>query len=464
MTAPMDRRRFLGTALACGAGAGLPLSLGAMPALAQPGGGYRALVCVFLYGGMDSFDGLIPYDRPSYDAWRAIRQPLLDRYAEAGVQATRRRGALSRLFPTHGTGGRDHALAPQLSPLADLFNAGRLAVVANVGPLEQPTTKAMVDAGTAALPPRLLSHNDQQSLWQTSAPEGARSGWGGRAADALKDLSGKTGSPYWTISTQSSPSFLAGRDSRPPEVGSLTLPETRGTREEEFGSRAVGALLRKHLSRPDDARNLLHRDYAGVQGPSIEIAGELSGLLGSTTQGEVVAQAGGSLATQLATVAKLISLRGQLGASQQVFLCGLGGFDTHKNQAETLPGLQEDIAGAMRAFYDWTVSAGLSQQVTTFTASDFGRTLSPNFDGTDHGWGGHHFVMGGAVRGGRIVGAVPEAALGHGQDFDRGRLIPTISLEQYGAPLAAWLGVPAGEMSAVFPNAGRFDQGAVDLF
>ena len=457
----ITRRSILRSGALLGAGAAIPMSLGAMPALAQQSG-YKALVCVFFAGGLDGHDCVIPYDAASYAEYEAVRRTLIATYdAEPGLRGSRSREALVPLTSSDpsASGSRRFALAPQMADLAPLFSGGRLSIVSNVGPLVEPTDRAAMDAGRVRLPPRLMSHNDQQSLWQTMQTEGANTGWGGRMSDALF-----ANSPFATVSASGNSTFLAGRASRGYQIGTFGAVQVSSADGFPFGSNQIAAALREHYQAESGVNNLFARDIAQIQADSVATSRELAALWNSTNAGSGASVPGNGLSGGLATVARTISLRQQLGVNRQVFFVQAGGFDSHITQAKGLPGLQRMIASALAAFQAELDRMGVADSVTTFTASDFGRTLQSNASGTDHGWGNHHFVMGGAVKGGRIVGDFPRTVLGHGQDFGRGRLIPTTSIEQYAGDLGRWFGLSEGALGDVFPNRGRFDTAGLGLF
>ena len=460
MTNATATRRSVLRGASAFAGAGLAsAALPGFSALAQGAPGYKALVCVFLAGGMDGHDAVIPTDTASYDEWAGVRGQLLTLYERAG-DTSRQRGQLRALGAQ--ADGRTFGMPRQMTALADLYGQGRAAVVANVGPLVAPTTAEQALQNRVPLPPKLMSHNDQQSIWQALAPEGARSGWGGRMIDILASAP----SPYSAISVSGNPVFLAGPRSAPLFVGTREVQEVYANSANwAEGSAEVPALLRAHFAAGTAGmNNRLASDYQNSARTAVSIINELAGMAGDTSEGETVRIAGNDLSAQLAVVAKLISLRGQIGLSRQVFFVQIGGFDTHKAQAGTLPRLQQQLSDAVARFYRWTEGAGLADAVTTFTASDFGRTLTTNADGTDHGWGGHHLVLGGAVRGGRIVGAVPPAAEGHDQDFGRGRMVPTLATSQYAGALGRWFGLSSGQLADALPGLGRFDANGVSIF
>ena len=459
----LSRRHFLktvGATTALGAGAAfLPRTLTAHAATT---GGYRALVCVFLFGGLDSHDILLPYDTESYASFANVRQSLLNGYGES-----RDRSRLLPLAPDNAAdfGSRRFAMPPEMPQLKALFDAGRAAVVANVGPLIEPVTAQGFLDGSARVPSRLFSHNDQQSTWQSSSPEGAQLGWGGLFADAALASGANAGGPrFTTLSTAGVGPFLTGNVASPYQVsvsGSAGIAALEG-QPAAFADFLASAEDR-FRAQGFDGSHILERDMAELFRSGID-----------TNTVFDAARAGAAplatefpdspLGSQLRAVAETISIRGALSASRQIFFVGTGGFDSHSNQAFDLPGLLTQIDGAMAAFDSAMTELGVSGDVTSFTASDFGRTLAVNGDGTDHGWGGHSIVLGGAVRGRRIFGDVPDARLGHGSDGGGGRLVPSLSVEQLADPLGRWWGLSGAEVAAALPNLRNFDPAGLDLF
>ena len=463
MSELFDRRRFLG--LGAGLLGGTVLSpLVAQAARAAQGPGAadkRALVCVFLQGGLDADDVLIPYDQADYDAYAAVRAPLHEAYAVEG--ATRARDALLPLTGGGGgwQGGRAFAMPPELPRLAALFDAGHAAVVGSLGPLEERTDAAGVQNG-GRVPPRLFSHIDQEREWARLAEPSELTGWGGRIADAAL---GPDRDVFTAIAPGASALWAHGQTRQPLTVTKLDPQRTQGTDDQLFGNREAARIFREHLlDATTDAPTAFARDYAARQASGVAAQNRLADAFATTTAGAGLDDPDNPLARQLAVVARSLALRDTLGASRQVFYVNFTGFDTHQNQAETLVPRLAMIDAALGAFWDWLVDAGMTEEVTLFTTSDFGRTLQPNASGTDHGWAGHSFVLGGAVRGGRILGEVPPAGLGHAYDLGRGRVVPTTASEQMTVPLARWFGVPEADMPSVFPRAERFDLSAIDLF
>ncbi len=447
MSNNQSRRAFLKTTATMGvAGAAAPFvtTLAAIgEAAAAISTDYKALVCVFLYGGNDYANTLTPYDQASYDAYARLRPALA--YSRTVLDAT----ALTPTTPL--AGGRQYALAPALAPLLPVFNAGKMAAVLNVGTLAQPTTKAQYAARSVALPPKLFSHNDQQSYWQSSSPEGAASGWGGRIGDLL--ASGNGQSQLTCVNASGNAVFVSGRTSIPYSVTS-SGPILLSGNSSLFSSATASTALKSLMT--GGRANIFENEHSKVSKRSLDTGALVTSSLAAAPAFTTVYPAGNSLADQLKIVARMISVSSELGAKRQVFFVSLGGFDLHDNLVAQHPVLLANVANAMRAFYDHTVELGVSDKVTTFTGSDFGRTLVPNTDGSDHGWGSMHFVMGGAVKGKNIYGKPPEIANNGADDVGQGRLLPGIAVDQYASTLATWFGVSSGDMSTVLPNIGNY--------
>ena len=442
-----SRRAFLkrGSALSLAASATpWALSLAAMgEAAAQSATDYKALVCVFLYGGNDYANTVVPYDQASYDLYRGFRSNIaLDRTALASTL----------LAPTQALpSGRQFALAPGLAPLMPVFDASRMAVVLNVGTLVQPTSKAQYTAKSVPLPPKLFSHNDQQSYWQASSPEGATSGWGGRMGDLF--ASGNGSSTFTCISVSGNAVYLSGKSAVQYQVTTSGAVPVKGIKSALFGSTACSAALRGLMTAP--RTHLLENEYSNVSRRSIDAGDQVTAALANASV-TTAFPAGNNLGSQLKMVANLIAARNAVGAKRQVFLVSIGGFDNHDNMASAHPGLMTSVGDALAAFYQATADLGVANQVTTFTASDFGRTLLSNTDGSDHGWGSMHMVLGGSVLGKSYVGTAPALANNGPDDVGQGRLLPTTSVDQFGATLATWFGVSATDLASVMPNLGNF--------
>jgi uncharacterized protein (DUF1501 family) len=442
------RREFLLRAGALTAG-GLASRLAPLSALglasqahAQAASDYKALVCVFLYGGVDGNNLVVPNDSAGYAQYAAVRP------VASGVNLTQ--AQILAIQPT--STATPFGLHPQLVDIHPLFAQQKLAIVANVGPLNQPTTKANY---LTVRPENLFSHSDQQNQWQSSVSVGpSRSGWGGRIADQMASQSGAF--PVIT-SIAGTSLFTAGNASNP-----LALPPTGGLALQGFngGAAANARLGALNAILAADRDNIYVKSAGDITAQALALSGLVNPILTSTTS-TIAAHFTGqnnSIAQQLFAVAKLIEARAQTGAKRQVFFVSLGGFDTHGGELNTLDTLLGQLSPALRAFYDSTVQLGVADSVTTFTLSDFGRTFQANSNaGTDHAWGNHHFILGGAVRGGDMYGLYPTLARSGPDDADSaGRWIPTTSVEQYGATLARWFGVSDAATATVFPNLARF--------
>ena len=407
---------------------------------------YKALVCVFLYGGNDSANSLTPYDAATYEAYRSHRPAL----AHA-------RDALTPTLLLPGTplpGGVQYALAPTLAPLLPIFNAGKMAPLLNVGTLIEPVTKAQYVAGSARLPPKLFSHNDQSSFWQSASPEGASSGWGGRIGDAV--ITQNSHPELTCINMNSNAVFMAGKAAVQFSLGPNGPVALYSNAPQLFGSTLVNKIFRETITLPH--AHILENEHARVTKRSLDSYDLVTSALSAAPRFQTPFAAGNALAAQLELVARMISVNARLGVKRQIFFVAQGGYDTHDSVKVRHPLLLGVLASALRSFYDTTVELGVSNQVTTFTASDFGRSLVPNVDGSDHGWGGAQFMLGGAVKGRQIYGRSPVFADNGPDDVGAGRLIPTTSVDQYAATLASWFGVPAAKMSAVLPNIGNYQR------
>jgi uncharacterized protein (DUF1501 family) len=450
MTTDASRRAFLKrTSMLAMAGAAAPwaLNLAAMSeAAAATATDYKALVCVFLYGGNDYGNTLVPYDAARYALYQGMRPTLA--YTQAQLAAT-------VLNPNVALGGGlQYAIAPELAPLLPIFNAGKMGVMLNVGTLVQPTTKAQYTAGNTPLPPRLFSHNDQQSVWQSSSPEGATSGWGGRMGDLFE--AGNGNAVFTCINVASNAVYLSGKVATQYQVSTKGPVALAGVSKPLFGSTACSAALQNLVTA--SSANLFENEYTRVTARSLSAGGALTAALaaGPTINTPFPPPGTNGLADQLALVARMISTADAVGAKRQVFFVSMGGFDTHDGLATLHPGLLTGVADALSAFYAATVELGVDNQVTTFTASDFGRTLTAN-DGSDHGWGSMHFMLGGAVNGGRYYGTPPVVANDGPDDVGQGRLLPSTSVDQYAATLGKWLGISDTDLLTVLPNLGNWN-------
>ena len=311
----------------------------------------------------------------------------------------------------------------------------------------QPTTKAQYTAKSVPLPPKLFSHNDQQSVWQSSSPEGAASGWGGRIGDRFE--AGNGNATFSCVNVSGNAVFLSGRSAVPYQVSTNGPVQLNGLKSPLFGSAACSDALRAIVSAP--RAHLFEAEYARVMTRSLDAGQVLTSALAAAPALATAFPSGNSLADQLRLVARMISNADAIGATRQVYFVSMGGFDNHDGLATTHPALLTSVADALGAFHAATIELGVADRVTSFTASDFGRTLTAN-DGSDHGWGSMHFVLGGAVRGGRFYGTPPAVANNGPDDVGQGRLLPTTSVDQYAATLARWFGLSDAELLDVLPN------------
>ncbi len=487
---PESRRLFLrqlGALSTLGATAApLALNLAAIgSAAAQSAGDYKALVCIFLFGGNDAFNTVLATDGPSWSNYTAVRTQAPEPIAllpagtapnPGGGSMRERLGGVLPIWPANAQ-GRSFALHPSLGALRAMFDADkRLAVVANVGPLIVPTTKAQYAQASHPRPISLFSHNDQQNTWQTFAPEGASVGWGGRVADML--AASNTNATFTSISAAGNAVWLTGHTVRQYQVA-LAGPIRLGARDNGkiFDSSQVASTLER-VVRGARPQHVYEQDLASVAGRSIDAEQVLRHALPPATDPAFTGslhfldpETGGMqvnpLAEQFQVVARMIQAgrTGAAGARRQVFFVSLGGFDTHDRQSSVHARLMAQLGHGM-AWLDHSLGImGARSNVTAFTASDFGRSFTSNGDGTDHGWGAHHVVMGGAVRGGNLYGTFPilGAKNSGNNGFDsspdqlqNGALLPAQSIEQYGATLARWFGLSDSQLNSAFPRLGAF--------
>jgi uncharacterized protein (DUF1501 family) len=405
---------------------------------------YKALVCLFLAGGNDANNLIIPTDATGYAQYAAGR----------GALALSRTAVLPVTPKT--TDAYTYGLHPSMPEARDLFAAGNLAILANVGTLCVPTTKAQYASNSVPLPAQLFSHNDQQVEWQSSVPDKPfTTGWGGRLAD-LTNAFNANGSISMSISLNGQNSFQVGRQVAQYAVGtngsiSLTGSSTSATSAAGLRTRAQNDLLVAQNN------NLFETAFAGITSNSIADSALLATILSGTAPFTTTFP-GTNLGAQLRTIARLVNAAPQFGLKRQVFFARIGGWDLHDQQLGAHANLLSDVSRSLAAFHAALRELGAENQVTTFTASDFGRTFNTNGDGSDHGWGSHHLVMGGAVKGGDIYGRMPVwTSNGSGpDDTGRGRWIPSTSVDEYSATLAKWFGVSPTNMPTVLPNIGRF--------
>ena len=453
----VTRRQFLKSG---GTAAAAPLMLNLVnmrDAAAFNSTDYKAIVCVFMHGGNDHANTVVSYDDASFNKYSAIRTPY-DRATGQGIALAKSDLMATVLSPTTPlAGGRQFALHPAMTGLANLFNMGKAAVQLNVGPLIKPMTRTQFDSNVVqVLPPKLFSHNDQQSIWQSSSPEGSTIGWGGNAADLA--LGANSQSIFSCISVNSNAVFLSGDSAINYQVTTAGAVPIRGLKEDIFNSAAAKTALDKIINQP--RAHTLENEYNKITTRSIAASTRAVSALSGVSL--TTAFPSDSLGQQLKVVARLIAARSALGASRQVFFVSIGGFDLHNGLIAKHGALLGSVSAALTAFYNATVELGVQEKVTSFTGSDFGRSLTSNGDGSDHGWGSHHFIVGGAVKGAAFYGTPPpisvtnSAAAADQWHVGQGRLLPTTSVDQYAATLAKWFGVTDAEMPNVLPNIVNF--------
>ncbi|MEM1403125.1 MAG: DUF1501 domain-containing protein [Pseudomonadota bacterium] len=459
---PLQRRDFLKHIMAASvAGSSLGLGGTALSAFGADTSGYKALVCVFLFGGLDNHDFLLPFDASDYQQFAQLRQTLL-----ATQGASRARESLLPLSPVNATPGDSRwALPPEMPLLKGLFDSGEANLVANVGPLIEPVSRQSFLDESVRLPPRLFSHNDQQATWQASAPEGAQFGWGGLFADAVTgSISSSDALAFSTITSAGGGPFLTGRRAFPYQINPGGAAEVFLLEEFNDFPGGVSSALRNHLQGGNYLdSHIIRRDMKSAHGNAFS-ANDSYNAAKSGAAPLTTAFPETELGSQLRAVAETIAIRDQLGVSRQVFFVGMGGFDTHSAQATALPQLLAQIDGAVGAFNSAMKELAVNEQVTLFSASEFGRTLAVNGDGTDHGWGGHQFVVGGAVNGGQLLGAVPPPVYDHALDSGGGRLIPQYAVEQFAHPLGRWFGLTDDEVQSALPALSNFNDPGWQMF
>jgi uncharacterized protein (DUF1501 family) len=410
---------------------------------------YKALVCLYMAGGNDGHNVLIPYDNANYAKYAAIRQALA--IPQTDLSAT--------TLGLVDSNGQQMALAPQWTGLKTLYDAGSLGVISNIGPLMVPTTKDQYTNKSVPLPPKLLSHNDQTNVWLSGAAEGAGKGWGGRIADLYMANNGS--SALTCVLIGGSRVFLSGEKTAAFTQGTGSPLRLLGGQTTRWGNTTLRNDLIDIMTKGKD--NELANAYRDISNRGITTSETLATAY--TNKADPVGfSANNNLGDQLKAVAKMIAARDTLGNKRQVFMVQIGGFDLHDDLMVKHPLLLKSINDAMLAFQNSMVALGLQNNVTTFTASEFGRTLSSNGDGSDHGWGSHHLVMGGAVKGGQIFGNKMVPEIDRKFDIGQGRLIPDFATDQLAWSLAKWFGAQDSDMSLILPTMANFDVNKLKIF
>ncbi|MEO7761189.1 MAG: DUF1501 domain-containing protein [Casimicrobiaceae bacterium] len=445
-----SRREFLrslGAFSAAGLVSSLDLLGGFAQANAQQAPDYKALVCVFLYGGVDGNNLVIPADATGYGKYSAVRT------VASGINIDS--AALNMIQPPSSP--TPYGLHPQLPALKTLFDQKKMAVLCNVGTLLRPTTKADYVAGKNR-PANLFSHSDQQNEWQAAVyDQSSRTGWGGRLADRMAGVNGGIDFPVVT-STAGITLFMTGSGKSPLAIPTSGTFGLQGYTTSNAANNARLAAIQQLLAM--DQGNQFVASASHITGSAIDLSGTVSPIISnanSSVQALFTGQTS-SISQQLLAVAKLIEARNTIGIKRQIFFVSLGGFDTHTNELNVLQNLMGQLSPALKSFYDATVQLGVDSNVTTFTLSDFGRTFKPAAgQGADHAWGNHHFVIGGAVKGGDFYGKYPTLTLGGADDVtNEGRWLPTIAVDQYAATLATWFGLPPVDLATVLPTVANF--------
>jgi uncharacterized protein (DUF1501 family) len=420
-------------------------AMGEAAAFNNPQGDYKALICVFLQGGNDHGNTLIPYDATNYSRYQQIRPAIA--IDQANVLP------LLSMTPQSGLLWGMH---PSMTRLQKLFQQQQVAWLQNVGTLIHPLTLDDYRRNHAGIPPRLFSHSDQQTFWQSQPSEQLKQGWGSAIGDLA--FSQNAQSIFTCITTNGYATMLAGGQTSQYRIGNNGAIPIWSAREGAwiYSTASCAKALRELITQP--RYHWMENEINKVAKRSLDAESIVNVALTNSTPLVTTFNSNNKLAEQLEVVARLISTRSTLGVKRQVFMVGMGGFDTHDNLLSQHSTLMARLDEALASFYQATVELGVASQVTTFTASDFGRTMTSNGDGSDHGWGGHHLIMGGAVRGGEFYGRTPEMGLDTADDVGQGRWIPTTSVDQYAATLARWFGVSDSEMSLVVPNIANFSQ------
>ncbi|MEM6681081.1 MAG: DUF1501 domain-containing protein [Pseudomonadota bacterium] len=476
-----SRRSFLRAGLAAGATTAiLPTALHPGVARAQALGGtdYKALIAVWALGGMDGHDAMLPLDPAVHAQFKAWRPAIF-----AGHEANQNSREIANLLELNDTNQNAHngqrfGLAPELIDLHGLFEGGELAILPAVGPLIEPANRAAIDNKTVDLPKRLRSHNDQQLTWKTFNVEGATSGWAGKFFDALIERGASDTPDFLGMRLSANSAFVTGQYQRPfsysgsiPQAGwDYVTRMQRSNGRNRTNSDEIREILQQHIEMDGiTSSNYFMQDWVNANNRGAILTAQYREAVANLNELDTVFPSTG-LGRQFKAVVDAIRVRETLGVSRQIFSTGLGGWDTHAQQANNVSGRFRELSGAIKAFRDAMLEIGMWPNVTVFTGSDFGRPLIENgSEGTDHAWANNHFITGGSVDGGRIVGqAVTNWDINDssdaGQMINNGQVIPTTSVEQYAASLGEWWGLTSSEINGALPRLGNFSAGPVKLF
>ena len=412
---------------------------------------YRALVCVFLYGGNDAYSMLIPHSQSEYNSYANTRRNLaLPR---------------SQIIPVSPLNSQpaDYGLHPELADIANLFANKKLSLVNNIGTLIEPTSRNDYINNRVALPPQLFSHNDQQNFVMSLQATKPQQGWASRMAELMMDANGVTDLAM-NISLSGANTFQMGGAQAPYTLSAGGVSEYWSIKPQSKETWDINRVAAYRKILDQNQSHLFSQAFADTQNRSLSLEQRMSGALNTVSPLATEFDLSSRLSASLRMVANLIAARSSLNMNRQIFFVGIGDYDTHGDQANRYPLLMRELNHSLNSFYNATVELGVADKVTTFTASDFGRTLTSNGDGTDHGWGSHQMIMGDAIDGGKFFGTMPELAIGSNDDIDEGRIIPTTSVDQYAASLAGWYGLPPSQIIETFPNLANFNDQTLALF
>lgn len=417
----------------------------------SPANDYRALVCVFLYGGNDAYSMLIPHSQSEYSSYANTRRNLAIPKEQ-----------IIPLTPRNSQPA-DYGLHPELIDVASLFANNKLSFINNVGTLIEPTSQMDYANNRVLLPPQLFSHNDQQNFVMSLQATKPQQGWASRMADLLVDVNGATDLAM-NISFSGANTLQMGGIQSPYTMSTSGVSEYWSVRPQSTEIWDINRVAAYNKILGESQSHLFAQAFVDTQTRSLSLGQQVSSALAGVSELNTQFTSGSRLSASLRMIANVIAARSTLGMNRQIFFVGIGDYDTHGDQANRYPVLMRELNHSLNAFYNATVELGVADKVTTFTASDFGRTLTSNGDGTDHGWGSHQMIMGDAIDGGKFFGTMPELVIGSNDDIGEGRIIPTTSMDQYAASLAGWFGLSDSQLLETFPNLSNFNNQVLGLF